>query len=788
MKKFSWLAAILVVFSLVAQVSAAPLFPDVPAQQWARDAVAQLAAKGIVEGYPDGTFKGDRAATRYEMAMVVARMLAKSEQMWATFATKADLEALKQLVNTLRDELDALGVRVTNLEDNLAKLTGRVWDLEKIRFYGSVDTIFVTQGFRYTGTTDPWGSLNVTAYEAGTATGAAAGTVILPPGVGNTTTATVNANQTWTSMPVVDYFSGRPLTNGTSFSTKGVLGTKIRVSSDISAGAEFAAYSFVGDNVATPYYGVTPSYFSNVFTSQVGLANMANNAGPWTRMTLDTVWFVHKPSGVKVVAGAFGDTSFDSIVFNGQPNPNYGAYLGSQPKFLTNYGMQVTGSNYFLSPMKWEVVASKIANDVNLANTANLYYNSFLTGFNLDWEFKGGDFRLNFLRAADDFFGGTALTAGGQENPFAWQNPNNFFPATVANIQQRPVQAGANANGLIGPQSLFLYSGSVRYEFPNNLKFAAEYSTGTYKPNFNSTYTQDGAAARAELAYAIFNNLLDLKLDYVAVSAYYDPFIIPYPGVIGGRTALVPYGGGVNMTRNPEPFWYFGQFAYMHGFYQLHDSEMYPNNRQGFRFYANYKLPQGNGNIYGKVGILRQIGFSATMANGGVLNNPGFVEPFFPGMLGNDTSEGRVDNYMLGVNYTFPTSKLGVSASFDAYRFRRPPAVGLTAAQSNNNNVQVGEGIGKIGLSYPVNDKFTLKGGYDFAMFRGVYMNTFRNWDYTQNLPYLGFNYNLSENTDWSMLLQSYSVSDAVATANTNRNSGFNWTGTRLLTEVKITF
>lgn len=791
MKKFGWLAAIVIIFSLVTQVSAAPLFPDVPATHWARDAVAQLAAKGIVEGYPDGTFKGDRAATRWEMAMVVARLLAKMEQEHATFATKADLEALKQLVNTLRDELDALGVRVTNLEDNLAKLTSRVWDLEKIRFYGSVDTIFVSHGFRYTGTTDPWNSLNLAVCESGTATGAAAGALVRPPGWTNANLVgtTVNANQTWTSMPVMDYFTGTPLTNGTSFSTKGILGTKLRISSDVAAGAEFAAYSFVGDNIVTPYFGVSPSYFSNPFTSQIGLANQTNNVGPWTRLTLDTVWFTHKPSGVKVTAGSFDKVAFDSITLRNQPNPNYNG-----PKYLPFYGFGVTGSTFFLSPMKFEVVMAKVNNDVNLANTANLYYNSFMSGFNLDWEFKGGDLRLNFLRAADDFFGGTALTAGGQENPFNWMNPTGYLVANFANVLQRPVQCtngNDNLPGLIGPQDVNTYGASVRYEFPNNLKFAAEYASSTYRPNLNSSYSVNGQAARAEVAYTCFNNLLDLKLDYVAVSPQFDPYIIGYPGVIGGRPALLAYNNGaVNglryMTRHPEPIWYLGQFAYTPGFYQLHDSEKYPNNRTGLRFYVDYRLPSGDGNIYGRYGRLTQLGYSATMVNGGILDRPGFVEPFFPGMIGGEVTLGRVENYMLGLNYKFPTTKLGVNLSFDAYRLRR--ASPLNGAAGNNNNVQIGEGIGKIGLTYPCNDKFLLKGGYDFAFLRGVYSSFFRNWDYTQTLPYLGFDYNLSENTDWSLLLQSFNTTDATNTTLTNRNSGWNWNGTRLLTEVKITF
>ena len=73
-------AAAVFAVTMAAPAFAAPLFPDVPENHWARDAVATLAAKGIVEGYPDGTFKGDRAATRWEVAMVVARLLAKMEQ------------------------------------------------------------------------------------------------------------------------------------------------------------------------------------------------------------------------------------------------------------------------------------------------------------------------------------------------------------------------------------------------------------------------------------------------------------------------------------------------------------------------------------------------------------------------------------------------------------------------------------------------------------------------------------------------------------------------------------
>ena len=58
--------------------AAANPFSDVPAGHWAYDAVTQLAADGVIEGYGDGTFLGNRNITRYEMAQMVAKALARA--------------------------------------------------------------------------------------------------------------------------------------------------------------------------------------------------------------------------------------------------------------------------------------------------------------------------------------------------------------------------------------------------------------------------------------------------------------------------------------------------------------------------------------------------------------------------------------------------------------------------------------------------------------------------------------------------------------------------------------
>jgi len=68
------LAAGFSVSSLLAlgQGASATPFSDVPANHWAYQAIQSLAADGLVEGYPDGKFKGDRPLTRYEMAVIIA--------------------------------------------------------------------------------------------------------------------------------------------------------------------------------------------------------------------------------------------------------------------------------------------------------------------------------------------------------------------------------------------------------------------------------------------------------------------------------------------------------------------------------------------------------------------------------------------------------------------------------------------------------------------------------------------------------------------------------------------
>lgn len=146
-------------------------FADVPKDHWAYEAVNTLAQRGIVIGYPDGTFGGKRAMTRYEFALAISRMIPQVEQSikdqiaaippatgttpnlddyakkedLTNFVTKDDFDTLKKLVDQFAPELQLLQVDVAGLRKDLGDLTKRVDKIEdelaRIKITGQADVI-----------------------------------------------------------------------------------------------------------------------------------------------------------------------------------------------------------------------------------------------------------------------------------------------------------------------------------------------------------------------------------------------------------------------------------------------------------------------------------------------------------------------------------------------------------------------------------------------------------------------------------------------------------------------
>lgn len=105
-------------------VSAANPFADVDTSSWAYQAVSQLSDQGVVDGYPDGTFKGDKNVSRYELAQIIARLMAKEDSL-----NDSQKATVQKLSAEYADDLQNLGVRVKELE----KKTGNLSTITELR-------------------------------------------------------------------------------------------------------------------------------------------------------------------------------------------------------------------------------------------------------------------------------------------------------------------------------------------------------------------------------------------------------------------------------------------------------------------------------------------------------------------------------------------------------------------------------------------------------------------------------------------------------------------------------
>lgn len=113
--------------SSMGQVTSVSQLSDVQPTDWAYEALRSLVERyGCIAGYPDGTFRGNRAMTRYEFAAGLNACLQQVERLISAntggLVTKQDLATLQRLVEEFRTELTALGTRVNNLEGRVAFL------------------------------------------------------------------------------------------------------------------------------------------------------------------------------------------------------------------------------------------------------------------------------------------------------------------------------------------------------------------------------------------------------------------------------------------------------------------------------------------------------------------------------------------------------------------------------------------------------------------------------------------------------------------------------------------
>ncbi|MBQ7569051.1 S-layer homology domain-containing protein [bacterium] len=865
---------------MAAPAFAAPLsFPDVPANHWAKDAVETLAAKHIVEGYPDGTFKGDRATTRWELAMVVARLLKQIEDGQSNFATKQDLEAINRLANSLKDELEALGQRVTKLEGDVSKLDQRVTELERITFYGSLEARLVSQCFTRNSKTpitdNDWdgngfdldGNANGFDYDHNIGTFAGA----------NMTPA---AN--FGVLPVADYTRGGvALTNGTGFSMKALLGLRIRVSDDVDAGAEFAAYSSVGDTVVDAFWGVSAPHSCNPFTANI--SNPIDGNSPYTRMVLDNFWVMHNPSGTKLTVGAYNENHVDNILYAGQPN--YGAYGN---KYLDNFGFDVNGSTKISDwgVFRWELMGTRLADGTDNWGWGNNYQTNLLAA-DLGLEFGAGQVKVNFLRVANDSensesyntglinginmdtnmnpldtVGMTPDVAGASYmNSLQWVNPYPMYtseyrnvpvgPSGIAASDDRPITNGGNVGdiglGTFGAQQMVGFSVKADYKWDigengNTIYAAGQYARTQYKANKNSNYTSDGNAYKIEVGTNLLDGDLDLAIGYVGADPNYDPFVNVNP--------MFANNGIMNRT----DFINFNQYSNM---WSLHDVDEFAHNRKGFLFNGQWRFDERRGLVWAKAKILSQTKKSLydTMhtfqaADGGldvgstIMGfDPGFMDPVFygyasPTVYGTQSAQsfamnadgswdlidaginktGHQNNWGIGASYKWENPRIKVDLGYEGSNYKRDTVAGLDC--SSQNYVDLSNNVIHLGLGWEANDKWTLRAGCDWANTTGhwdpagqynVYswdngnIHDFDNIKVNQVVPYIGFDYDMTANTQWNLDLRYYDTRDGIdqnvfagattdtVSVNAHTYPGytahpFSWYGWQVTSQFKIKF
>ena len=819
----------ILILLLSTHIQAAPLFPDVPEQHWASDAVRALVAKGLVEGYPGGTFKGDRSASRWEVALVVARLLAKLEQEHEKFASIQDLELTRKLVGAFREELDSLGARVDALTKDSELLERRVSELERITFFGSLETRVVFQSFKNDGPPSD-GILNFDQL-VGNASGAG-GIISSGPAAGFPLDPAF-----FGVIPVNDLPLGRPLTNGTGLTALARLGLKADITEDIEAGVELAAFTSQGNSIVDAFYGVSAPFLANPFTAQGNdPGGQGLNNSPFTRAVLDNAWFSHKPSRTQVVIGSFTNTQFDNILFEEAQNPNTNTSddldLQTQAGRLPNFGVQAKGeiplNETEETVLNWELIGTRLASsNNNTVSDDNFRSSAFGANVGLRFHADQGKVRFNFLQALDEAQGGGALTVGNIQFPniafLNWVNPPDFFfnnlPAQdttgiSSTGDRRPIVsiAGQNNDGVqgipgvpnfggFGPQQQTGFGLSAEYTFDVSVspRVFGEWAHTNYRPQKNSPFSADGDAFKFGAEVDLFNETLELGVEYLAVDPRFSPFILQYPQLAG----IVPV-----QIRTPTNDLFAPLFS-------LHDTKVYPHNREGITgrakwwFHPNGNIKVAYSNWEQREASVQDVRFSTNSLGLGLPNSevlgfsPGFIDPVFSGLSAASFTAAGGNNFAIPLEAPVGQVEiidvdavqkwnigedrgLTLSGKYVNYNFSRQSnlaallggsAAGIRGESQNFIDLDSGGFI--VGLDYDLKKNFTISARYtqvnvrghqdpsgifsDFAETSGD--TQFDTTDLRQAIPSLGFSWDVRDDVNWGLEGKYFNTRDRVPAA-----------------------
>jgi len=740
----------------------------------AQEALSILSSSGLLQE----DWLTYRAATRWEIAVLVQRLAEKVRSQPEIFASKIEREALQTLVLEVQDELQALGVRQDQLEEKATNLEARTEELERIRFRGQFTMSALYQGVSNTGNEFSGFGPNALHY-AGLA-GSSDLTNTVPHGVQGI-------------IPQLDLFSGRPLIQGAGLTSTLYLEVETQPDDDWLYNLRVFAYSSQGNALVDAIWGTQQPYGANPFTGSGGGTLNGSNRAPFTSAGFDRFRLSHVPSGFTLNLGTFSPRLISSQVFTGQVNPRVG-----DPRLLECFGLQASADHGAFS---WEILGSYLPDgnppQLGLQPLQNVAWGGALT-----YEDNGFSGSLSFLQAQALSRDGAARGNGlsnlvngdsGQVN-VNWVNPDGFFAGQLSNSQSagpgstsdvRPISGpaaldGAGRLGGFGPQQQTSFGGQLGYRV-QNWSLQAEYAHSTYRPNQNSSFSRSGNLW--SLGGGLDIQPVQFQLDYRWTDPTYDPMILVFPSPSPGLTPFRAY----HRFPDQDQFWHL---------YSLHDTDRFPHNRKGLWPSLKWKYQENclltvKGRLLEQVQTsLQDVRFRAGALGPGLPNqlvlghSPGFFDAFFreysplsfdANMNPLEDQRGRVYAYSIDLHHHFEDSPFDLDAGYESHHFERASNL-VAALGGSQNRVDLTHSIARLALNYKASDAWNYRLGYSLAHMRGHYdpfgvYNTFAiannstdffNRDSLQHSPSLEATWRLDSQTRWDFGFTYYSTIDRV--------------------------
>jgi hypothetical protein len=344
-------------------------------------------------------------------------------------------------------------------------------------------------------------------------------------------------------------------------------------------------------------------------------------------------------------------------------------------------------------------------------------------------------------------------------NYWFWTDPLSYAGTPLENMPMR-------GSAFISLQSQNSYGASLNYRLdPGCVRFVLTYGGTDYKPNVSSSYAVKGNHYRAGIGWTNMASNLRVNAEYLSTDPFYDPFQLYFQPLESMTLGGVPPGTPIAFSVVPA---YYGGFpgSYAPFAYQLHDSGIYPNNRQGYRLAGEFLFPKRRGRIGLRYAALGQCMVSAPQQDiTGFYRGmtPGFIDPVFQplrtnGQVINETPRGS--QYQAGGTISYRWPKLMTQVQYDNFAFYRSSGYAPATETAKRNVVNLGYNVWKIDLEYPLNEQLTLRGGYDYTIVAGYHPTTnilfdapanTKLLDISQSSPRIGFDCQLSRNTLWKL-------------------------------------